>query len=74
MNVDQITLKLEDLNLQLEYHANYFENRFGEIDGNTREISNQKLALEYFTYHKILSNLNEEVKQLRLIVNQSNKG
>jgi hypothetical protein len=74
VNIDNLMLKIEDLKFQLEHHAKYFENRRWDVSENSREISEKKLELEYFTYHKIFNNLSEEVKQIREIVAQPSKG
>jgi hypothetical protein len=62
MNIDEVIIKLESVQFQLEHHANYFENKFLDISENSREISNKNLEMEYFTYSKILKNLSEEVE------------
>jgi len=74
VNIDKLMLKIEDLKFQLEHHANYFENRWWDVSEKSREISEKKLELDYFTYYKIFNNLSEEVKQIREIISQSDKG
>jgi hypothetical protein len=73
VNIDKIALVVEDLILQLEHHANYFENRFFDVAESRWEISKKKLELEYCSYSKILKNLSKEVKQISEIVYQSKK-
>lgn len=74
VNINKIMLKIEDLKFQLEHHANYFENRWWDVSENTREISEKKLEVEYFTYQKIFKKLSEELEQIVEICYQSNKG
>ncbi|MFA6788163.1 MAG: hypothetical protein WC149_00250 [Arcobacteraceae bacterium] len=74
MNIDEVIIKLESVQFQLEHHANYFENKFLDISENSREISNKNLEMEYFTYSKILKNLSNCIEQIMEIDYQSNKG
>lgn len=73
MNIDDFLVKLEQVKFQLDHHTNVFETKWWDIAESSREISNKKLELEYFTYFKILKNLSEEVEQIMEIGYKSDK-
>lgn len=73
MNIDEYLVKLEQVKFQLDYHTNVFETKWWDVAESSREISNKKLELEYFTYFKILKNLSEEVEQIMEIGYKSDK-
>ncbi|MGD9553119.1 MAG: hypothetical protein AB7D96_05420 [Arcobacteraceae bacterium] len=74
MNIDDFLVKLEQVKFQLDHHTNVFETKWWDVAESSREISNKKLELEYFTYFKILKNLSEEVEQIMEIGYKSDKG
>ena len=72
--IDEITLKIEAIEMQLEYHSNYFYERFFNYAESQESFKNKKPSLEFFTYHKAFNNLLVEMNELKKIVLNINEG
>lgn len=72
--IDEITLKIEAIEMQLEYHSNYFYERFFNYAESEESFKNKKPSLEFFSYHKTFNNLLVELSELKGIVLDINKG
>ena len=72
--IDEITLKIEAIEMQLEYHSNYFYERFFDYAESEESFKNKKPSLEFFSYYKTFNNLLVEVSELKGIVLDINKG
>lgn len=72
--INEISIKIEALEMQLEYHSNYFNERFINYTESEEWAKNKKPGLELFSYYKILSNLHVEMSELKEIVININEG
>ena len=72
--IDEISLKIETIEMQLEYHSNYFYERFFNYSESEEAFKNKKPSLEFFSYYKTFNNLLVEMNELNEIVLNINNG
>lgn len=67
--INLINLRIDDICTQLEHHSDYFYDKSIVLDDVYN--LNKKLINEYFTYHRVMSNFIQELKEINCLINQT---